>query len=84
MELSSGLQKTNPASGREEDLKPGPLALTTRPRHLLIIYMVHFIDIWVGGGGGGGGGGEEGGYSISEDSKILGCNLLILGESVTG
>ena len=40
VELSSGLQKTNPASGMEEDLNPGPpgckfSALTTRPRHLL-------------------------------------------------
>ena len=37
VELSSGLPKTNPASGREEDLNPGPpdyksSALTTRPR----------------------------------------------------
>ena len=37
--LSSGLLKTNPASGREEDLDPGPpdyksVALTTRPRRL--------------------------------------------------
>ena len=39
MKSSSGLQKTNPASGREEDLNPGPpgcksSALTTRPRRL--------------------------------------------------
>ena len=38
---SSGLQKINPASGREEDLNPGPpgcksSAPTTRPRRLLI------------------------------------------------
>ena len=38
-ELSSGLLKTNPASGREGDLDPGPPdyksgALTTRPRRL--------------------------------------------------
>ena len=36
VELSSGLPKTNPASGREEDLNPGPpdyksSALTTKP-----------------------------------------------------
>ena len=36
-ELNSGLPKTNPASGREESLNPGPPAyksgiLTTRPR----------------------------------------------------
>ena len=40
--MSSGLPKTNPASGREEDLNPGPpdyksSALTTRPRRLLQI-----------------------------------------------
>ena len=39
MEFSSGLPKTNPASGREENLNPGPpdyksSALTTRPRCL--------------------------------------------------
>ena len=38
--MSSGLPKTNPASGREEELNPGPpdyksSALTTRPRRLL-------------------------------------------------
>ena len=36
-ELNSGPPKTNPSSGREEDLNPGPpdyksSALTTRPR----------------------------------------------------
>ena len=40
VELSSGLPKTNPASGREEDLNPGPpdyksSTLTTRSRRLL-------------------------------------------------
>ena len=40
VELSSGLPKTNPASGIEEDLNPGPpdyksSALTTRLCHLL-------------------------------------------------
>ena len=40
VELSSGLAKTNPARGREEDLNPGPpdyksSALTTRPRRLV-------------------------------------------------
>ena len=39
-ELNSGPPKTNPSSGREEDLNPGPPdcksnALTTRPRCLL-------------------------------------------------
>ena len=39
VELSSGLPKTNPASGREKNLNPGPLdykssALTTGPRCL--------------------------------------------------
>ena len=39
VELSSGLPKTNPASGREEDLNPGPpdyksSALTNRPSRL--------------------------------------------------
>ena len=39
-ELNSGQPKTNPSSGREEGLNPGPLdykssALTTRPRCLL-------------------------------------------------
>ena len=39
-ELNSGPPKTNPSSGREEDLNPGPpdyksSALTTRPRCLL-------------------------------------------------
>ena len=39
VELSSGPPKTNPASGREEDLNPGPpdyksSALTIRPRRL--------------------------------------------------
>ena len=38
-ELNSGPPKTNPSSGREGDLKPGPpdyksSALTTRPRYL--------------------------------------------------
>ena len=38
-DFSSGLPKTNPASGREENLNPGPpdykySALTTRPRRL--------------------------------------------------
>ena len=38
-ELNSGPPKTNPSSGREEDLNPGPpdyksSALTTRPRCL--------------------------------------------------
>ena len=41
-ELNSGPPKTNPSSGREEDLNPGPpdyksSALTTRPRCLLIV-----------------------------------------------
>ena len=39
-ELNSGPPNTNPSSGREEDLNPGPpdykaSALTTRPRRLL-------------------------------------------------
>ena len=42
-ELNSGPPKTNPSSGREEDLNPGPpdyksSALTTRPRCLLTLF----------------------------------------------
>ena len=45
-ELSSGLPKTNPASGREEDLNPGPpdyksSALTTRPNRVFAGFKVH-------------------------------------------
>ena len=43
-ELNSGPPKTNPSSGREQDLNPGPpdyksSALTTRPRCLLRRHM---------------------------------------------
>ena len=42
VELTSGIAKTNRASGREEDLNPGPpdyksRALTTRPHRLLTV-----------------------------------------------
>ena len=48
-ELNSGPPKTNPSSGREEDLNPGPpdyksSALTTRPRCLRLNY-----DVWLRG-----------------------------------
>ena len=50
--LSSGLPKTNPASGREEDLNQGPpnyksSALTTRPRRLPIetLFVVSLASV---------------------------------------
>ena len=48
-ELNSGPPKTNPSSGREEDLNPGPLdykssALTTRPRVVSIDFH-QFLSI---------------------------------------
>ena len=49
VELSSGIPKTNPASGREEDLNPGPpdyksSALTTRPRYLFIYLFILLLQ----------------------------------------
>ena len=46
-ELNSGPPKTNPSSGREEDLNPGPpdyksSALTTRPRCLHCVKFLEF------------------------------------------
>ena len=50
VDMSSGQPKTNPASGREEDLNLGPpdyksSTLTTRPRHLSSIQArsFHFV-----------------------------------------
>ena len=48
-ELNSGPPKTNPSSGREEDLNPGPpdymsSALTTRPRYGVVCYLSLYIQ----------------------------------------
>ena len=49
-ELNSGPPKTNPSSGREEDLNPGPpdyksSALTTRPRCLRTVLVFRWPGI---------------------------------------